>query len=82
MDKQFYTMKELAELIPIGITNLYSLVHSEGFPSITINRRISTWPQKAVFRRHSIMKSLPPEVRFLGLTFGDRLRHNRFYLYF
>lgn len=40
MDKQFYTMKELAELIPIGITNLYSLVHSEGFPSITINRRI------------------------------------------
>lgn len=40
MDKQFYTMKELAEVMPIGTTNLYSLVHSDGFPSIKINRRI------------------------------------------
>lgn len=40
MDKQFYTMKDLAELIPIGTTNLYNLVHAEGFPSIIINRRI------------------------------------------
>lgn len=40
MEKQFYTMKELAELIPVGTTNLYGLVHSDGFPSIIINRRI------------------------------------------
>lgn len=40
MDKQFYTMKELAEVLPIGTTNLYNLVHSAGFPSITINRKI------------------------------------------
>ena len=33
-------MKELAEVIPIGTNNLYKLVHSEGFPSIIINRRI------------------------------------------
>lgn len=40
MDKQFYTMKELGEVLPIGTTNLYNLVHSAGFPSITINRKI------------------------------------------
>lgn len=40
MSKQFYTMKELGDLIPIGTNNLYALVHSAGFPSITINRRI------------------------------------------
>ncbi|MDD4689411.1 MAG: helix-turn-helix domain-containing protein [Eubacteriales bacterium] len=40
MDKQFYTMKELAELMPLGTTNLYNLVHSAGFPSIVINRKI------------------------------------------
>lgn len=40
MDKHFYNMKELAEIIPIGTNNLYNLVHSEGFPAITINRRI------------------------------------------
>ncbi len=40
MDKRFYTMKELADLIPIGTNNLYNLVHSEGFPAIKINRRI------------------------------------------
>ena len=40
MSKKFYTMKELANIIPIGTTNLYNLVHSKGFPSITINRKI------------------------------------------
>lgn len=40
MNKQFYTMKELAEVLPIGTTNLYNLVHSTGFPSICINRKI------------------------------------------
>ena len=40
MSKQFYTMKELGEILPIGTTNLYSLVRSSGFPSIKINRRI------------------------------------------
>ncbi len=40
MSKQFYTMKELGEVLPIGTTHLYKLVHSAGFPSITINRKI------------------------------------------
>ncbi len=40
MDKKFYTVKELAEILPIGTSNLYSLVHAKGFPSIKINRRI------------------------------------------
>lgn len=40
MNKQFYTMKELGEILPIGTTNLYNLVHSAGFPSIKINRKI------------------------------------------
>ena len=40
MEKQFYTMKELGELMPIGTNNLYNLVHSQGFPSIIINRKI------------------------------------------
>lgn len=40
MNKKFYTMKDLGEIMPIGTSNLYNLVHSEGFPSIKINRRI------------------------------------------
>lgn len=40
MDQTFYTMKELAEILPIGRNSLYKLVHSEGFPAIYINRRI------------------------------------------
>lgn len=40
MAKQFYTMKELGEIMPVGTTNLYNLVHSAGFPSIIINRKI------------------------------------------
>ena len=37
MDKKFYTVKELAEILPIGTSNLYSLVHAKGFPSIKIS---------------------------------------------
>lgn len=40
IEKQFYTMKELGKIIPIGTSNLYNLVHSDCFPSITVNRRI------------------------------------------
>ena len=40
MNKKFYTMKDLADIIPIGTTNLYNLVHSEGFTAIMINRKI------------------------------------------
>lgn len=40
MNKKFYTMKELSEIVPIGTTNLYNLAHSGGFPSIKINRKI------------------------------------------
>lgn len=40
MNKQFYTMKELAEVLPLGTTNLYNLVNSAGFPAIKVNRRI------------------------------------------
>lgn len=40
MEKQFYTVNDLADLLPIGKTNLYSLVHSKDFPAITVGRRI------------------------------------------
>ena len=40
MNKRFYTMKELGEILPLGTTRLYKLVHSAGFPSIIINRKI------------------------------------------
>lgn len=40
MDKKFYTVKELSEILPIGTSNLYNLVNSKNFPSIKINRRI------------------------------------------
>ena len=40
MEKRFYTVKELTEIMPIGATNIYKLVHSDGFPAITVNRRI------------------------------------------
>ena len=40
MGKQFYTMKELGEILPISTTNLYKLVHSEDFPALIINRRV------------------------------------------
>lgn len=40
MEKQFYTVNDLADILPIGKTNLYSLVHSKDFPAITVGRRI------------------------------------------
>lgn len=40
MEKQFYTVSDLSEILPISKTNIYSLVHSNGFPAITIGRRI------------------------------------------
>ena len=40
MSKQFYTINDLKEILPIGTTNIYNLVHSAGFPSIIVNRKI------------------------------------------
>ncbi|MBQ2670382.1 MAG: helix-turn-helix domain-containing protein [Clostridia bacterium] len=45
-DKLCYDMKSLQEVMPLGKNNLYNLVHSEGFPKITIGRRILI-PKKA-----------------------------------
>ena len=42
-----YDMKTLQEVIPIGKNNLYNLVHSEGFPKITVGKRIII-PKKAL----------------------------------
>ena len=36
MEKRFYTANDLADLLPIGKTNLYSLVHSKDFPAISV----------------------------------------------
>lgn len=48
MDKSLcYDMKTLQEAIPIGKNNLYNLVHSEGFPRITVGKRIII-PKKAL----------------------------------
>lgn len=48
MDKALcYDMKTLQEVIPIGKNNLYNLVHSEGFPRITVGKRIII-PKKAL----------------------------------
>lgn len=41
-----YDMKALQEVMPIGKSNLYNMVHSEGFPKIVIGKRILI-PQKA-----------------------------------
>ena len=40
MEKQFYTVSDLSAILPISKTNIYSLVHSKGFPAITVGRRI------------------------------------------
>lgn len=45
-EKLCYDMKTLQEVIPIGKNNLYSMVHSEGFPKIMIGKRILI-PKKA-----------------------------------
>lgn len=35
-----YDMKTLGKLLPIGKNKLYELVHSKGFPKITVGHRI------------------------------------------
>jgi len=47
MDALCYDMKTLQEVIPIGRNNLYNLVHSEGFPRISVGKRIII-PKKAL----------------------------------
>lgn len=54
----FYSMKDLAKLLPIGTNNLYNLVHSEGFPAIFVNRRIlipvdlfNEWIRTSAYKR-------------------------------
>jgi len=56
MDALCYDMKTLQEVIPIGRNNLYNLVHSEGFPRISVGKRIiipkkalEDWLEKAAF---------------------------------
>ncbi len=66
MEKQFFTMKELAELIQVGKTNLYGLVPSDGFSSIIIHRRIlipvdefQKWVKPSVGKKnHSILANI------------------------
>ena len=41
-----YDMKSLQKVLPIGKNKLYTLVHSKGFPKLTIGRRILI-PKKA-----------------------------------
>lgn len=41
-----YDMQELYRLLPIGRNKLYEIVHSKGFPKITVGRRILV-PKKA-----------------------------------
>lgn len=42
-----YDMNSLQQVLPLGKNNLYNLVHSKGFPKITIGRRILI-PKKAL----------------------------------
>lgn len=35
-----YDMKTLKSVIPLGANKLYELVHSDGFPKITVGKRI------------------------------------------
>lgn len=42
-----YDMKTLQEAIPLGKNRLYDLVHSEGFPRISVGKRIII-PKKAL----------------------------------
>ena len=42
-----YDMKTLQEVIPLGKNRLYDLVHSEGFPRISVGKRIII-PKKAL----------------------------------
>ncbi len=56
-----YNIKTLQEIIPIGKNNLYNLVHSEGFPKITVGKRIiipkkalEEWLQKTAFLENNM----------------------------
>lgn len=42
-----YDMKTLQDVIPLGKNKLYDLVHSEGFPRISVGKRIII-PKKAL----------------------------------
>lgn len=39
-NKLFYTVNELYEILPLGRNALYSLIKKEGFPKITVGRKI------------------------------------------
>ena len=42
-----YDMQVLYQLLPVGRNKLYEIVHSKGFPKITVGRRILV-PKKAL----------------------------------
>lgn len=37
---EFYTVKNLIEILPIGRNQVYKLINTKGFPSINIGRKI------------------------------------------
>ncbi len=41
-----YDMQALYQMLPVGRNKLYEIVHSKGFPKITVGRRILV-PKKA-----------------------------------
>ncbi|OUS77258.1 hypothetical protein B1748_08930 [Paenibacillus sp. MY03] len=44
--KEWYTMQDLYEMLPLGRNSVYKLVNEEGFPKIRIGRRIIIPVQK------------------------------------
>lgn len=39
MDKQFYTVTDIRNILTIGTNKAYNLIKSDGFPSIKIGRK-------------------------------------------
>jgi excisionase family DNA binding protein len=39
MDKQFYTVTDIRDILTIGTNKAYNLIKSDGFPSIKIGRK-------------------------------------------
>lgn len=39
MNKQFYTVTEIRDILTIGTNKAYNLIKSDGFPSIKIGRK-------------------------------------------
>jgi len=39
-DRKYYTVSELAEILPLGRNSLYKLVGRSDFPKVTIGRKI------------------------------------------